>query len=81
MKSASSSLRKVLQLPSFSDLDMDNGSADMMEEDAISNLSIRVKITLSVRDFILPITPSLPAVIGVSWNMFLCSVEQLWLIM
>lgn len=66
MKSASSSLRKVLRLPSFSDLHLDNGSVDMMEEDAISNLSIRVKISLTVWDFILPVMPSLPAVIGVS---------------
>lgn len=66
MKSASSSLRKVLRLPSFSDLHLDNGSVDMMEEDAISNLSIRVKLSLTVWDFILPVTPSLPAVIGIS---------------
>lgn len=68
MKSASSSLRKVLLSPSFSDFDLDNGSVDMMDEDAISNFSIRVKISLTVWDFILPATPSLPAVIGVSWN-------------
>lgn len=66
MKCASSSLTKVLQMPSFSDLDLDNGPGDMMEEDAISNVSIRVKLSLTVWDFILPVTPSLPAVIGVS---------------
>ncbi|XP_073305590.1 uncharacterized protein [Primulina huaijiensis] len=44
----------------------DNGSVDMMDEDAISNLSIRVKLSLTVWDFILPVTPSLPAVIGIS---------------
>lgn len=38
----------------------------MMDEDAISNLSVRVKLSLTVWDFILPATPSLPAVIGVS---------------
>lgn len=66
VKSASSSLRKVLRLPSFSDLHLDNGSVDMMDEDAISNLSIRVKLSLTVWDFMLPVTPSLPAVIGIS---------------
>ncbi|KAH6796263.1 hypothetical protein C2S51_037249 [Perilla frutescens var. frutescens] len=66
VKCASSSLKKVLQLSSFSDLYLDNGSVDMMEEDAISNLSIRVKLSLTVWDFILPVTPSLPAVIGIS---------------
>lgn len=38
----------------------------MMDEDAISNLSVRVRFRLTVWDFILPATPSLPAVIGVS---------------
>lgn len=38
----------------------------MMEEDAISSLSVRVKIHMTVWDFILPETPSLPAVFGVS---------------
>ncbi|XP_057793945.1 uncharacterized protein LOC131010440 [Salvia miltiorrhiza] len=66
VKCASSSLRKVLEMPSFSDLYLDNGSGDMMEEDAISNFSIRVKLSLTVWDFILPVTPSLPAVIGIS---------------
>lgn len=40
----------------------------MMEEDAISNFSIRLKLSLTVWDFVLPATPSLPAVIGVSYN-------------
>ncbi|XP_042046714.1 uncharacterized protein LOC121792721 [Salvia splendens] len=66
VKCASSSLRKVLEMPSFSDLYLDNGSGDMMEEDAISNFSIRVKMSLTVWDFVLPVTPSLPAVIGIS---------------
>ncbi|KAL1546713.1 hypothetical protein AAHA92_23275 [Salvia divinorum] len=66
VKCASSSLRKVLEMPSFSDLYLDNGSGDMMEEDAISNFSIRVKLSLTVWDFVLPVTPSLPAVIGIS---------------
>lgn len=72
MKCASSSLRKVLEMPSFSDLYLDNGSGDMMEEDAISNFSIRVKMSLTVWDFVLPVTPSLPAVIGVSLYYAFC---------
>ncbi|KAL0360702.1 UNVERIFIED_CONTAM: hypothetical protein Sradi_3754700 [Sesamum radiatum] len=66
VKSASISLRRVLLSPSFSDLYLDNGSVDLMEEDAISNLSVRVKLSLTVWDFILPATPSVPAVIGIS---------------
>ncbi|KAL0314720.1 UNVERIFIED_CONTAM: hypothetical protein Sangu_2316400 [Sesamum angustifolium] len=83
VKSASISLRRVLQSPSFSDVYLDNGSVDLMEEDAISNLSVRVKISLTVWDFILPATPSVPAVIGLSTNLhpfsplFLYSIEQL----
>jgi hypothetical protein len=38
----------------------------MMDEDAISNLTVRVKLNLTVWDFVLPATPSLPAVFGVS---------------
>lgn len=65
MKSATTSLRKVL-LSTFSEFFSDNGPVDMMDEDAISNLSVRVKLNLTVWDFILPATPSLPAVFGVS---------------
>ncbi|PIN06974.1 hypothetical protein CDL12_20462 [Handroanthus impetiginosus] len=66
VKSVTSSLRRVLLYPSFSEFSLDNGSEDMMDEDAVSNLSIRVKLSLTVWDFTLPATPSLPAVIGVS---------------
>ncbi|KAK4351997.1 hypothetical protein RND71_027515 [Anisodus tanguticus] len=66
VKSATSSLRIVLLSPSFSDFFSDNGPIDMMEEDAISSLSIRLKISLTVWDFVLPATP-VPAVIGVSF--------------
>lgn len=66
MKSANASLRRLLLSPSFSEFFSENGSVDMMDEDAISNLSVRVKISLTVWDFILPTTPSLPAVFGVS---------------
>lgn len=40
----------------------------MMDEDAISSLSVQVKLSLTVWDFILPATPSLPAVFGVSFT-------------
>ncbi|XP_047322064.1 uncharacterized protein LOC124925959 [Impatiens glandulifera] len=66
VKSATTSLRRVLMSPSFSDLFSDNGPVDMMDEDAISNLSVRVKVSLTVWDFVLPETPSVPAVIGIS---------------
>ncbi|CAI9753428.1 unnamed protein product [Fraxinus pennsylvanica] len=66
VKSATSSLRRVLLSPPFSDLFSDNGLVDMMDEDAITNYSIRLKLTLTVWDFVLPATPSLPAVIGIS---------------
>ncbi|KAG8643558.1 hypothetical protein MANES_11G048300v8 [Manihot esculenta] len=65
VKSATTSLRKVL-LSTFSEFFSDNGPVDMMDEDAISNLSVRVKLNLTVWDFILPATPSLPAVFGIS---------------
>uniref|UniRef100_A0A803NMZ1 Glycoside hydrolase 123 catalytic domain-containing protein n=1 Tax=Cannabis sativa TaxID=3483 RepID=A0A803NMZ1_CANSA len=65
VKSASTSLRSVLLSPLFSEFS-DNGPVDLMDEDAISNLSLRVKINLTVWDFVLPTTPSLPAVFGIS---------------
>lgn len=65
MKSATTSLRRVLLSPLFSEFS-ENGQVDMMEEDAMSNLSIHLKISLTVWDFVLPVTPSLPAVFGVS---------------
>ncbi|XP_038704160.1 uncharacterized protein LOC120000258 isoform X1 [Tripterygium wilfordii] len=64
--SATTSLRRVLQSPLFGEFFSDNGPVDMMDEDAISNLSVRVKLNITVWDFILPITPSLPAVFGIS---------------
>ncbi|CAK9186993.1 unnamed protein product [Ilex paraguariensis] len=63
VKSATISLRRVLLSPSFADFFSDNGPVDMMDEDAISNLSIRIKLSLMVWDFVLPATPSLSAVI------------------
>lgn len=66
MKSASTSLQRMLLLPSFSGCILDNGFVDMMDEDAISNRSVHLKLSLTVWDFILPATPSLPAVFGIS---------------
>ncbi|XP_054797885.1 uncharacterized protein LOC129302962 [Prosopis cineraria] len=66
VKSATASLRRILLSPLFSEFFSDNGSVDMMDEDAISSLSVRVKLNLTVWDFILPATPSLPAVFGIS---------------
>jgi hypothetical protein len=66
IKCASSSLRRILFSPSFSEFISTNGSTDMMEEDVVSNLSLRIKLRLTVWEFIIPVTPSLPAVIGVS---------------
>ncbi|KDO84483.1 hypothetical protein CISIN_1g006318mg [Citrus sinensis] len=65
-KSTATTLRRVIFSPLFSEFFSDNGPIDMMDEDAISNLSVRVKLSLTVWDFILPATPSLPAVIGIS---------------
>ncbi|CAN0905811.1 hypothetical protein LINGRAHAP2_LOCUS23879 [Linum grandiflorum] len=66
VKSATTSLRRVLLSPSFSEFSSDNGSVDSMDEDAISNLSVRMKLNLTVWDFVIPTTPSLPAVFGIS---------------
>ncbi|CAG7896990.1 unnamed protein product [Brassica rapa] len=66
IKCASSSLRRILFSPSFAEFISTNGSSDMMEEDVVSNLAVRIKLRLTVWEFIIPVTPSLPAVIGVS---------------
>ncbi|XP_047180537.1 uncharacterized protein LOC124847162 isoform X3 [Vigna umbellata] len=66
VKSATASLRRILLSPSFSEFISDNGPVDIMDEDAISNLSLRVKLNLTVWEFVLPETPSLPAVFGIS---------------
>ncbi|XP_068480040.1 uncharacterized protein [Phaseolus vulgaris] len=66
VKSATTSLRRILVSPSFSEFISDNGPVDIMDEDAISNLSLRVKLNLTVWEFVLPETPSLPAVFGIS---------------
>ncbi|KAK1268003.1 hypothetical protein QJS04_geneDACA006225 [Acorus gramineus] len=65
-KSVAMTLQKVLLSPMFSELSLENGSGDMMDEDILTNMSVRVKLSVTVWDFTLPITPSLPAVFGVS---------------
>lgn len=42
----------------------------MMDEDALTTISIHVKINITVWEFTLPRTPSLPAVFGVSYEQF-----------
>ncbi|GMH16238.1 hypothetical protein Nepgr_018079 [Nepenthes gracilis] len=66
VKSATTNLRRVLLSPSFPEFFSDNGPVDMMVDDFISNRSIRVKLSVTVWDFTLPATPSLPAVFGIS---------------
>ena len=57
----------MLVLPAFQDCQENNGLGDMMDEDVMNNVAVRVKLRLTVWDFTLPLTPSLPAVFGVSW--------------
>ncbi|KAF8409932.1 hypothetical protein HHK36_002451 [Tetracentron sinense] len=66
VKSATTSLKRVLLSSSFTEFFPDNGPVDMMDEDAFTNLSVRLKLSVTVWDFILPATPSLPAVFGIS---------------
>ncbi|KAL3022773.1 hypothetical protein AAZX31_04G032700 [Glycine max] len=66
VKSTTTSLRRILLSPSFSEFFSDNGPVDVMDEDAISSLSLRMKLNLTVWEFVLPETPSLPAVFGIS---------------
>lgn len=65
-KYATSVLRGVLLSPIFREFSSDSGSTEMMDEDALTNLCLQLKISITVWDFTLPITPSLPAVIGIS---------------
>lgn len=66
VKSATTTLRSIFQSPSFCEFFSDGHPVDMMDEDAISDLSVRMKLSLTVWDFVLPLTPSLPAVFGIS---------------
>ena len=54
--------------PALQDCQENNGFGDMMDEDVMNNVSVRLKLSLTVWDFTLPVTPSLPAVFGVSWQ-------------
>jgi len=58
----------VLDNPAPQDCQENNGFGDMMDEDVMNNVSVRLKLSLTVWDFTLPVTPSLPAVFGVSWQ-------------
>ncbi|GAB2219015.1 hypothetical protein Droror1_Dr00006640 [Drosera rotundifolia] len=68
VRSATLNLRQALLSPFFSEFLSDNGPVDLMDEDedAISNRSVHVKLNVTVWDFTLPLTPSLPAVFGIS---------------
>eukprot|EP00252_Welwitschia_mirabilis_P007417 TRINITY_DN1872_c0_g1_i1.p1 TRINITY_DN1872_c0_g1~~TRINITY_DN1872_c0_g1_i1.p1 ORF type:complete len:657 (-),score=147.64 TRINITY_DN1872_c0_g1_i1:351-2321(-) len=57
-------LKRVLQIPLLS-VSSDNGSMDM-DEEVHDDSVIRVKLSVTVWDFVLPLTPSLPAVFGIS---------------
>ncbi|XP_078442418.1 alpha-1,6-mannosyl-glycoprotein 2-beta-N-acetylglucosaminyltransferase isoform X2 [Wolffia australiana] len=63
-KFTSSALRRILLLPCFSEFSSDYG--DVMEEDVLTNLAVRLKLCVTVWEFTLPLTPSLPVVFGVS---------------
>ena len=58
----------MLDNPALQDCQESNGFGDMMDEDVMNNVSVRLKLSLTVWDFTLPATPSLPAVFGVSWQ-------------
>ncbi|XP_026400571.1 uncharacterized protein LOC113296465 isoform X3 [Papaver somniferum] len=66
MKMANTDLKRILASPTFSECSLDNSVVDMMDEDGFTNLSVRIKISVTVWDFTLPTTPSLPAVFGIS---------------
>uniref|UniRef100_A0A804NMP0 CMP/dCMP-type deaminase domain-containing protein n=1 Tax=Zea mays TaxID=4577 RepID=A0A804NMP0_MAIZE len=65
LTSASTVLRRVLDNPALQDCQENNGFGHMMDEDVINNISVRLKLSLTVWDFTLPVTPSLPVVFGV----------------
>ncbi|KAJ7531124.1 hypothetical protein O6H91_14G033100 [Diphasiastrum complanatum] len=58
-------LRQLLQSPILSSTRGENGSMDV-DEDWTTSLAVRIKLNVTVWDFVLPITPSLPAVFGIS---------------
>lgn len=66
VNSATSVLRRVLLSPTFQEYTAQDGSDDIMDEDNLLSSSIRLKISVTVWDFVLPLQPSLPAVFGIS---------------
>jgi hypothetical protein len=58
----------MLDIPTFQNCQESNGLGDMMDEDVMNNVSVRLKLSLTVWDFTLPVTPSISAVFGVSWQ-------------
>ncbi|KAG2637963.1 hypothetical protein PVAP13_2NG558400 [Panicum virgatum] len=66
LTSASTTMRRMLDNPALQDCQESNGFGDMMDEDVMNNVSVRLKLSLTVWDFTLPVTPSLPAVFGIS---------------
>ncbi|XP_042492086.1 uncharacterized protein LOC122071754 isoform X2 [Macadamia integrifolia] len=66
LKSLSTALRRVILSPTFTEIASDNGPMDMMVEDAFTSLSVHLRLSVTVWDFVLPLTPSLPAVVGIS---------------
>ncbi|KAF3780474.1 hypothetical protein EJ110_NYTH39154 [Nymphaea thermarum] len=64
VQATSATLKKILQTPAFSEFSADSGSVDIMDEDISINFSVHIKLNVTVWDFVLPMTPSLPAVFG-----------------
>lgn len=64
LREISAGLRRLLQAPLLS-ASGENGSMDM-DGDYQEASGIRVKLSITVWDFVLPVTPSLPAVFGIS---------------
>ncbi|KAK9129932.1 hypothetical protein Sjap_010419 [Stephania japonica] len=66
VKSLSATLQRVLLSPTFLGCCSNNGSSDMMDEDVFNDLSVQLKLSVTVWEFSIPVTPSLPAVFGIS---------------
>ncbi|CAN6459155.1 unnamed protein product [Victoria cruziana] len=70
VQTTSATLKKILQMPAFSKFSADSGPVEIMDDDTSTDFSVCIKLKVTVWDFVLPITPSLPAVFG-SWEMYL----------
>jgi hypothetical protein len=66
LRAITAGLKRLLQAPLLS-ASSENGSMDM-DGDSQEASAIRVKLSITVWDFVLPVTPSLPAVFGVSFH-------------